>query len=85
MFHYCSDIRRAGAAALDLCWLASGTLDGFWEKGLSAWDMAAGSLIISEAGGIVTDFQGEAHYLESGNILAANPRLHKFMLELIAE
>jgi len=76
-------IRRAGSAALDLAYVAAGRLDGFWELGLSPWDMAAGILLIEEAGGFVTDFNGEKGFLESGNIVAANPKLIKHMLEHI--
>ncbi|MDD5035104.1 MAG: inositol monophosphatase family protein [Methylococcaceae bacterium] len=76
-------IRRAGSAALDLAWVACGRLDGFWEIGLMPWDMAAGVLLILEAGGIVTDFEGGDKFLETGNILTANPRLHVLMEETI--
>jgi len=64
-------IRRAGSAALDLAYVAAGRLDGFWEIGLNSWDMAAGVLLVREAGGIVTDFSGEGNYLETGNVVAA--------------
>jgi len=76
-------IRRAGSAALDLAYVAAGRLDGFWEIGLNAWDMAAGVLLVREAGGIVTDFSGEGHYLETGNVIAAAPKLYQPMYELI--
>ena len=76
-------IRRAGAASLDLAYIAAGRLDGFWELGLQKWDMAAGVLLIQEAGGIVTDLEGGDKYLESGNILAANPRLHQILRGVI--
>ena len=79
-FSQAADIRRAGSAALDLAYVAAGRLDGFWEIGLSPWDMAAGALIIREAGGLVGDFSGEDRYLDSGNIVAANPRLFAEML-----
>lgn len=84
MFNSCSGIRRAGAAALDLCWTASGALDGFWEKGLSVWDLAAGCLIVEEAGGVVSDFNEEYKYLESGNIIAANPKIYPLMLNILS-
>lgn len=77
-------VRRAGAAALDLAYVAAGRLDGFWELGLQKWDMAAGVLLIQEAGGIVTDLEGKDKYLETGNILTANPKLHPLMRDLIA-
>ena len=79
-FDSASDIRRAGSAALDLAYVASGRLDGFWEIGLQPWDMAAGALIIREAGGLVGDFGGNENYLESGNIVTANPKLFADMI-----
>ncbi|HEU4401226.1 MAG TPA: inositol monophosphatase family protein [Candidatus Polarisedimenticolia bacterium] len=78
-------IRRDGSAALDLAYVAAGRLDGFWEMSLSPWDVAAGSLIVREAGGIVTDFQGRAGYLESGDIIAANPKIQADMLRIVRE
>jgi myo-inositol-1(or 4)-monophosphatase len=76
-------IRRPGSAALDLAWLAAGRTDGFWEFNLNAWDIAAGALIVREAGGIVTDFYGSDGYLESGDILAASPKVFPEMLKII--
>lgn len=73
-------IRRAGAAALDLAYVAAGRLDGFWEIGLREWDMAAGVLLIKEAGGIVTDFESGGDYLSHGNIVAGNPKIHQLIL-----
>ena len=81
----CSGIRRPGAAALDLAWLACGRLDGFWEMGLSPWDMAAGSLLIREAGGLVGDFEGNDQYLYSGRIVASNGKLFAAFLRLLHE
>ncbi|MCU0639896.1 MAG: inositol monophosphatase [Candidatus Krumholzibacteria bacterium] len=78
----CRGIRRAGAAVLDLSHVAAGRLDGFWELHLKPWDMAAGALIIREAGGIVSDFFGQAGFLSSGNIVAGNPAVHKEILEI---
>jgi myo-inositol-1(or 4)-monophosphatase len=78
-----SGVRRAGAAALDLAYVACGRLDGFWELGLSRWDMAAGALLILEAGGLVADLGGEADYLASGDIVAATPKLFPQLLELV--
>lgn len=75
-------IRRAGAAALDLAYVAAGRLDGFWEIGVMEWDMAAGILLIQEAGGVVTDFSFKDNYLASGNIIAANPKMHQLMYQL---
>lgn len=77
-------IRRAGSAALDLAWVACGRMDGFWEFGLMPWDLAAGALLIQEAGGIVTDLEGGRKYLETGHVLAAGPKLHVLMKETIA-
>jgi myo-inositol-1(or 4)-monophosphatase len=71
-----SDIRRAGSAALDLAHLACGRCDGFFELSLSPWDVAAGSVIIKEAGGIISDFGGGNNYLSTGNIVAGTPFIH---------
>jgi myo-inositol-1(or 4)-monophosphatase len=83
MMQSTAGVRRAGAAALDLAYVAAGRLDAFWEMGLSAWDMAAGSLLIQEAGGLVGDFAGESNYLESGDIAAASPKLFTRFLEAL--
>ena len=79
----CRDVRRAGSAALDLAYVAAGRLDGFWEFGLSKWDIAAGSLMIQEAGGIIDDMQGRQQFLESGNVIAAPPKVFKAMVKTI--
>ncbi len=76
-------IRRPGAAALDLAAVAAGRLDGFWEIGLSPWDMAAGVLMITEAGGLVGDLQGNDAYLERGQIVAGNPKIFAQLLQVI--
>ena len=76
-------IRRAGSAALDLAYVAAGRLDGFWEIGLSPWDMAAGVLLIREAGGLVGDFAGGDDFLESGNLVAAPPKVFPALLRAI--
>ncbi|HKQ29203.1 MAG TPA: inositol monophosphatase family protein, partial [Burkholderiales bacterium] len=76
-------VRRAGAAALDLAYVACGRLDAFWELGLSPWDMAAGALLIQEAGGLVGDLKGEAGFMESGDICAATPKLFPTLLEAL--
>jgi myo-inositol-1(or 4)-monophosphatase len=81
LFVRVSDLRRAGSAALDLASLAAGRCDGFFEVGLSPWDIAAGSLLIKEAGGVVTDFGGGSDYLSTGNIVAGNPVLHSGILK----
>jgi len=76
-------IRRPGSAALDLAYVAAARLDGFWEIGLNAWDMAAGVLLIQEAGGLVGDLAGGHSFLENGNIVAATPKLFPVMLRAI--
>ena len=78
------DLRRPGAASLDLAWVAAGSLDGFFELGLSPWDVAAGGLLVEEAGGMVTDWAGGADYL-SGDILAGNPAVHATLVELAGQ
>lgn len=70
-------IRRPGAAALDFAYVAAGRLDGFWELGLAQWDIAAGALLISEAGGTVSDLAGGDRYLETGNVIAGNLKVHQ--------
>ena len=76
-------IRRAGAASLDLAYVASGRYDAFWEFGLSEWDMAAGALLIQEAGGLVSDFNGGHDFLEKGQIVAGNTKCFKAVLTAI--
>jgi len=76
-------LRRAGAAALDIAYVAAGRLDGFWEMGLSSWDMAAGALLVQEAGGLVGDFRGDSGYLDSGRIVCGNPKIFSQMLRVI--
>jgi myo-inositol-1(or 4)-monophosphatase len=76
-------VRRAGAAALDLAYVACGRLDAFWELGLSPWDMAAGALMIQEAGGLVGDLRGDSGYLESGEIACATPKIYPTLLEAL--
>ena len=83
LFPRTSGIRRPGSAALDLAYVASGRLDGFWEIGLSVWDMAAGVLLIQEAGGISSDFVGGHNYLENGNLVAGNPKVFAEILKAI--
>ncbi|MBI1405538.1 MAG: inositol monophosphatase [Caulobacter sp.] len=74
-------VRRFGSAALDLAWVAAGRYDGFWERGLKSWDIAAGLLLITEAGGKVTDLDGGEDMLDKGSILAGNLEMHPLMLE----
>ena len=76
-------IRRFGAASLDLAYVAAGKFDGYWEKNLKLVDIAAGSLIVKEAGGKVTDFDGKEEYLKSGRILASNFRIHEKLKKII--
>ena len=76
------DLRRAGAAALDLAWTAAGTFDGFFELGLNTWDVAAGAALVLEVGGRVTDWSGGDTWIETGNILAAAPAVHEALLDL---
>jgi len=78
-------LRRPGSAGIDLCYLAAGRFEGFWEWKLHAWDVAAGSLIITEAGGKVTDFHGQPYSIYSEEILASNGLVHEEMLEVIRE
>ncbi len=79
-----SGLRRPGSAALDLAYTAAGRYDGFFETGLKPWDIAAGCLLITEAGGLVGDLQGNSSYLESGHICAGNPKIFSQMLQVIA-
>jgi myo-inositol-1(or 4)-monophosphatase len=76
-------VRRAGSAALDLCYVASGRFDGFWEMKLGPWDMAAGSLIVREAGGKVTNFRGQPIHLDGEQVLASNGKIHREMIEVL--
>jgi myo-inositol-1(or 4)-monophosphatase len=76
-------VRRAGSAALDLAYTAAGTFDGFFEMHLAAWDVAAGALLVTEAGGVVTDFSGGQRWLERGNIVGATPAVHRDLMEII--
>jgi myo-inositol-1(or 4)-monophosphatase len=76
-------VRRCGSAALDLCNVAAGRLDGFWEMKLGAWDLAAGSLIVVEAGGKVTNFEGLPLGLDGSHVLASNRRIHREMMKIL--
>jgi myo-inositol-1(or 4)-monophosphatase len=78
-----SGIRRAGAAALDLAYLAAGRVDGFWEVGLAPWDVAAGSLLVMEAGGLVNDFWEKGNYLQNGHIVAGTDYVYPFLLDQV--
>ena len=84
-FHHAARaVRRPGSAALDLAYVAAGRFDGFWEDGLKPWDVAAGVLLVAEAGGKATDYAGRAYRLGSETILASNGRLHSAMLRALA-
>ena len=84
IFYKVSDIRRAGSAALDLAYIACGRLDGFWEIILSAWDMAAGEILIREAGGKITDISGSTDHLRNGNAIASNGKIHDELLTIVS-
>jgi len=78
-------VRRLGSAAIDLCWVAAGRMDGFWESDLKPWDIAGGALIVAEAGGRVTNLTGAPFTSRGGHVLATNGRLHQAMLNVIGE
>ena len=78
-------VRRLGSAALDLCYVACGRMEGFWESDLKAWDIAGGALIVAEAGGRVTSMAGEPFRSRAGDVLATNGLLHDAMLRVIRE
>ena len=80
----CAGVRRPGAAALDLAYVAAGFSDAFFEKGLSPWDVAAGSLLVSEAGGLIGNFTGEANFLDQAECMAANPRIYGQLVPLLS-
>lgn len=84
LFGKCSGIRRTGSAALDLAYVASARLDGFWEFGLRPWDIAAGSLLIREAGGLISDLQGGDDFLKHGDVVAGTPKVFKSLLQTIS-
>lgn len=81
IFAQAGDVRRTGCAALDLAYVAAGRFDGYWERGIESWDIAAGELIVREAGGIVTDFKGNNDPLYAGEIVAGNPRILRQLLK----
>ncbi len=78
-------VRRPGSAALDLCYLAAGRIDGFWETGLKSWDIAAGALLIREAGGIISGLDGSENFLDTGHVLAGAPKIYTGMARLFAD
>jgi myo-inositol-1(or 4)-monophosphatase len=77
-------LRRPGAAALDLCYVAAGWYDGFFETGLSPWDVAAGSLLVTEAGGLIGNFTGEADFIDRREVVAGNPKIYAQLVQLLA-
>jgi myo-inositol-1(or 4)-monophosphatase len=83
-FQQFEDLRRAGSAALDLAWTASGTFDGFFELGLGIWDVAGGAALVTEVGGRVTDWSGGLAWADSGDVMAASEAVHEVLLELAA-
>ena len=80
-----SGIRRPGSAALDLAAVACGRFDGFWESGLKLWDIAAGALLIQESGGMVSDFLGNQKFLETGMVVAGNPRIYEDLIKIVQQ
>jgi len=80
----CAGVRRTGSAALDLAYVASGRLDGFWEFGLRPWDIAAGALLVREAGGLIRDVQGGEDFLNYGDVVAGTPKVFKSLLQTIS-
>jgi myo-inositol-1(or 4)-monophosphatase len=84
VMQHCAGLRRPGAAALDLCYVAAGWYDGFFETGLSPWDVAAGSLMITEAGGLIGNFTGEPDFLHQREVVAGNPRVYGQLVQLLA-
>ncbi|KAF3999382.1 inositol monophosphatase family protein [Glaciimonas immobilis] len=84
MSQNCAGLRRVGSAALDLAYVAAGRLDGFFEKGLKPWDIAAGTLLITESGGIVGNFVGDSDYLYKGDVLAGNPKMFAQLVSLLS-
>jgi myo-inositol-1(or 4)-monophosphatase len=84
VMQHCAGVRRPGAAALDLCYVAAGWYDGFFETGLSPWDVAAGSLMITEAGGLIGNFTGEADFLYQREAVAGNPKIYGQLVKMLA-
>jgi myo-inositol-1(or 4)-monophosphatase len=83
--HRTRGVRRGGAAAVDLAFVAAGRQDGYWERGLSPWDLAAGVALVDIAGGHISGYQGEAFQLNSGRVVAAGPQLHPAILDVLAQ
>jgi len=85
LIHQSRAIRRLGSAALDMCWVAMGRFDSYWEMGLNAWDVTAGRIIVTEAGGRISDFVGGKYELETHNLLCSNGRIHEQMMAALRE
>lgn len=85
MLPQAAGVRRSGSAALDCAYTACGRFDGFWEMNLAPWDLAAGAVIILEAGGVITDFSGTNDFMATGNIIAGNPYIAKAILQMVQE
>lgn len=85
LYPACSGMRHTGSSALDLAYVAAGRFDGCFQYGLKIWDMSAGSLMIREAGGLITDFKGNEDFLESGNILASTPKIYPALLKIMTQ
>jgi myo-inositol-1(or 4)-monophosphatase len=85
VFGQIHDLRRSGSAALDLAYVACGRCDGFWEIGLKPWDIAAGHLLVTEAGGTISDFSGGGEHIWVGDVVAGTPAVHRFLLDVIRE
>ncbi len=81
----CGDVRKTGSAALNLAYVAAGRLDGCWETGVKEWDIAAGALLVKEAGGFISDFKNEDNYLKNGNVVAGTRKVHMALLKIIEE
>ena len=84
VMQHCAGLRRPGAAALDLCYVAAGWYDGFFETGLQPWDVAAGSLLVTEAGGLIGNYSGDADFLHQREVVAGNPRIYGQLVQLLA-
>lgn len=85
VFVQCADVRRTGSAALNLAYVAAGRLDGFWESGLKPWDIAAGLLLVREAGGFVSDFNGENNFFENGTLIAGTRKVRSDLFDIIQQ
>ncbi|MCH9643917.1 MAG: inositol monophosphatase [Gammaproteobacteria bacterium] len=85
VFSHCGGMRRAGSAALDMAYVAAGRFDGYWEANVSPWDIAAGALLVTEAGGAVSDYHDRKAYLDNGTVICGNTRIQKMLQTLIAQ